>query len=74
MTTEFHVTLTEAELKELLETASKLGAEKAIELLQTRFVMGVGRGVLDKLVYFLGVGLIALVLWANAHGIIKLVG
>ena len=74
MTTEFHVTLSESELKEILETASKLGAEKAIEELQSRFVMSVGRSVLDKLVYFLGIGVIATLLWANSHGLIKLMG
>lgn len=74
MTTEFHITLTEVELKAILETASKLGAEKAIEELQSRFVMSVGRSVLDKLVYFLGIGVIAVLLWANSHGIIKLMG
>jgi hypothetical protein len=67
-----YIALEQDELKELLEKAAEAGATKSVQKLQDSILMGVGRSVISKLVYIIGAATVGILLWLNAHDLIKL--
>lgn len=58
--------LTESEIEKIAEKA----AEKAIEKLTTHIYQEVGKSIISKLIYIIGVCTIGLYLWLKSKGII----
>ena len=65
--------LTEEELEELLEKSATLGADKAIKGLEDKIIMGIGRGLLNKVAYLTGAVFIWGVIYLNNKGIIRVI-
>lgn len=60
--------MSDEELEKLLMTAADKAAKQAVsEALQAMYVE-IGRGVLRKAAYVIGIGIIALGLWLTNHG------
>jgi len=60
--------ISEKELKDLLEQAAELGAEKAIEKCTTDMYQFVGRKVVSKLWQLVGIVAVSFCIWAVKHG------
>lgn len=58
------VQLTPDELKALLKEA----AQETLDEASDRFIRGIGRGVLQKLAYIVGIALLALGFWLAGRG------
>lgn len=73
------VSISEAQLTELVERAASLAAEKAakdaairaVELIKADFYKGVGKAVVDRLMWISAALLIAAYVWAKSQGLIK---
>lgn len=66
----FHLSnssLTEEEMEEIAERA----AEKAIAKVTQDLYTSIGKAVLTKVVWSVGVAWVALIIWLNAKGLIK---
>jgi hypothetical protein len=65
--------LTEEELEELLERSATKGANMAIQGLEDKIIMGIGRGLLNKAAYLSGAAFLWGVMYLNSKGIIRIV-
>lgn len=54
--------------KEEMAEIAELAAEKAVEKALQRMYVEIGKGVLKKAAFVIGVGVVALAIWLNAHG------
>lgn len=63
-----HVTLS----KEQLEEVAEMAAKKAVEKLEARMYQEIGRGVMKKLSWLVGIAAVSMFLWAQKNGWIKL--
>jgi hypothetical protein len=63
----FHNTLSEEQLEEIAERA----AEKAIAKVTQDLYTSIGKAVLTKVVWSVGVAWVALIIWLNAKGFIR---
>lgn len=54
--------------KEEMAELADLAAEKAVEKALQRMYVEIGKGVLKKAAFVIGVGVVALAIWLNAHG------
>ena len=51
-----------------IEQIAELAADKAVEKALQKMYVEIGRGVLKKASYIVGVGIIALGVWLSGHG------
>lgn len=56
---------------EQVEKIAEKAADKAVAKLTDKVYLEVGRSVVQKIVYILGVTAVALFLWAQSKGLIK---
>lgn len=77
------VSISEAQLTELVERAANIAAEraakiaaeqaavKAVALIKTDFYRSVGEGVVSKMLWIIGALIVAAYVWAKQQGLIK---
>lgn len=63
-----HITISEDQIEEIAELAAK----KAVEKLEARMYQEIGRGVMKKLSWLVGIAAVGTFLWAQKNGWIKL--
>lgn len=63
-----HLTISEDQMDEIAEKA----AEKAVAKLEDRMYREIGRGVLKKLSWMVGIAAVSLFIWAQKNGWLKL--
>ena len=61
----------EAALEKIAERAAERAAEKALEKLTDHLYREVGKSVVEKLFYLIGVCVVALYLWLQHKGVIS---
>ena len=61
----------EAVLEKIAEKAAELAAERAIEKLTDHLYREVGKSVVEKLFYLIGVCAVALYLWLQHKGVVS---
>lgn len=54
--------------KEELTEIADLAAERAVDKALQKMYSEIGRGVLKKAAFVIGVGIVALAMWLNSHG------
>lgn len=61
------VVLSEAQMEQIADKA----AEKAVEKVMNHMYQEVGKRVLSRVMWLLGVATVALLVWLTSHGIVK---
>jgi hypothetical protein len=65
------IELTEEELEDIIIKSAKVGADLAIDGIQSKLFMWAGRGILSKIIYLVGAVGVSIFFYLHDKGLVK---